>query len=141
MLANGCCLDVSLGFGLLGTSLGGGDAERRNMAGQPQQIVSRVHRASFGPRRPRRRRNQHALVVAHDIDRQVVGRDIELGHLLAMGLLDAALIGLVIAGEHTAPGLEPPKQPLDLVATPIALLVQRPRLLALREWAARPAQS
>ena len=32
MLANDCGLDITLGFGLLGASVGSGDTARRNMA-------------------------------------------------------------------------------------------------------------
>ena len=105
MFANGCGLDVTLGFGLPGPLAG--EATLRGetwRASRSKYSAVRTGLASR-PRRPRvrRQRNQHALVVAHDIDRQVVGRDIELGHLLAMGLLDAALEqGQHVNGASTA---------------------------------------
>ncbi len=42
MLANGASLHIPLGLGLLGASPGGGDAARRDPAGQAQQVLRRA---------------------------------------------------------------------------------------------------
>lgn len=93
MLTNHGGIDIGLGFILLWAAPGGGDTSRGDLSGQMQEIAGDALWRGPGPGEPLRcgQSDQPALVIAGDLDGQVVGGHIEFGLFLLMRPFDAAL--------------------------------------------------
>ena len=86
-------IDIALGLYRFGAAFARGHLLGQDALGQTQQGLGQRLRVLAGRAGPMLcgHRDEHALVAAFDLHRQVVGGDLQLQGLLAVGVLDGAL--------------------------------------------------